>query len=71
MVLSAAGLGRGCSGLEGRKLLSDCVLRPATDADLSHLSELLSLPAVYEYLQEYFRTPNQRLFELIGEDYGW
>jgi hypothetical protein len=28
-------------------------------------------PDVYEYLKDYFRTHNQALYELVGEDYGW
>lgn len=28
-------------------------------------------PAVYEYLNDYFRPHNQKLYKLIGEDFGW
>lgn len=28
-------------------------------------------PDVYYYLDEYFRAPNQVLYELVGENYGW
>lgn len=28
-------------------------------------------PQVYEYLQEFFRPHNERLYELVGEDCGW
>ncbi len=28
-------------------------------------------PNVYEYLEEYFRSHNQELYKLIGENYGW
>jgi hypothetical protein len=31
-----------------------------------------SVPAsVYDYLREYFRKPNEALYELLGEDFGW
>jgi len=28
-------------------------------------------PDVYTYLNEFFKTPNQELYEFVGEDYGW
>ena len=28
-------------------------------------------PEVYAYLQDYFRAPNEELYELIGQDLGW
>lgn len=28
-------------------------------------------PDVYKNLEDYFRLPNQELYELVGEDYGW
>jgi hypothetical protein len=28
-------------------------------------------PAVYAYLDDYFRPHNEALYELIGQDYGW
>ncbi|HDD62059.1 MAG TPA: sulfotransferase [Chloroflexi bacterium] len=28
-------------------------------------------PSVYDYLEKYFRSHNQLLYELMGEDYGW
>ncbi|MDY6867165.1 MAG: sulfotransferase domain-containing protein [Chloroflexota bacterium] len=28
-------------------------------------------PAVYEYLDDYFRPYNQEMYDLLGEDYGW
>ena len=28
-------------------------------------------PGIYQYLEDYFRSSIQELYELIGEDYGW
>jgi hypothetical protein len=28
-------------------------------------------PDVYEYLEDYFRPHNKKLYELIGENYSW
>jgi hypothetical protein len=28
-------------------------------------------PEVYEYLSDYYRSPNEALYELLGKDFGW
>ena len=42
-------------------------LRPSNTGWNRHPIE----PPVYAYLQDYFRAPNQALYELIGRDLGW
>ncbi len=55
----------GFVGVDARCAISD--LRPRNVATNKSKVE----PAVYEYLNDYFRAPNEALYELIGEDYGW